>query len=143
MSNDDFAIILTEFDKETKTQIEGIRANIEGVIEEMKAALDLSLLSIPPSVRKMSIKTLITEYGGSIEKAASALAPSTPKKRTPKKCQGTPLNSFQTASLTDLLAKKGQIEHQQQSGKKTPTRGRLPPRIPTPKKLPTPKKVKL
>ena len=157
MSNDDLTTILTEYDKETKTQIDGIRANVENVIEEMKAALDLSLLSIPPSVRKMSMQVLLSEYGGCIEKATAALAPSTPKKRTPKK--GIPLKSFQTASLSDLLAKKGEMESQGTLRRTptrttptrgtptkgtptrgTPTRGRLPPRIPTPNKPKTPTK---
>ena len=146
MSNDDISTILKEYDKESQTQIDGIRSNVESVIEEMKAALDLSLLSIPPSVRKMSMRVLIAEYGGCIDKAAAALAPSTPKKRTPKKNTGTPLQSFQTASLSDLLAKKGQMEMQRRTPTRatptrgTPTRGRLPPKIPTPNKLRTPTK---
>ena len=147
MSNDDISTILREYDKESQTQIDGIRSNVESVIEEMKAALDLSLLSIPPSVRRMSMRTLIKEYGGCIDKAAAALAPSTPKKRTPKKTTGTPLQSYQTASLSDLLAKKGQqMEMQRRTPTRatptrgTPTRGRLPPKIPTPNKLRTPTK---
>ena len=143
MSNEDCASIISEYDTESATQINGIKSNVESVIEEMKAALELTLLSIPPSVRKMPLKTLITEYNGSIEKAAAALAPTTPKrsKGTPKKGKGMPIQSYQTASLTDLLAKKGALASQ--NVRKTPTRaGRLPPRIPTPTKRPkTPTKA--
>ena len=143
MNSDELSVLLNEFDKETTIQINGIRSNAESTVIQMKVALEMTLCSIPDSVRKMPLHKLIKEYGGSIENAALALAPvpSTPKKKnTPKKGKsGIQTQSFQNASLTDLLAQKGKMESQ--NARKTPTRGRLPPKIPTPNRPKTPTKI--
>ncbi|EAY04525.1 hypothetical protein TVAG_244260 [Trichomonas vaginalis G3] len=152
MTDCDPAQLILEFDQETASRKEVILKNMETAINGMLNALELTLLSIPDSVRKMPMKRLVEEFGGDIQKAACAFIPKSPMK-TPTKGQTTPKKPtknalYQNASLSDLLNQKAQMA-QKSSGRKTPTRGRLPPKLPassarpkTPtREKPTPRKI--
>ncbi|EAY10424.1 hypothetical protein TVAG_271150 [Trichomonas vaginalis G3] len=147
MSDCDPAQLIQEFDQEAASRKEVILKNMEAAINNMLNALEISLLSIPDSVRKIPMKRLVEEFGGDIQKAACALIPKSPIK-TPTKRQTTPKKSpkntlYQNASLLDLLNQKAQLA-QKSAGRKTPTRGRLPPKLPASSARPkTPTREKL
>ena len=89
----------------------------------------------------MSIKTLIQNFNGNIQQAAASfIVHAPPKTLQPKKTPSTPTKSqkniplTQTMSLSELLNQKGK---QETPIKRTPTKGKLPPKPPLPKKTPT------
>ena len=132
--------IAEEFDHEVEKRCAAIARNAENTAKNMKNTLEICLLSIPKSVRDMSMKLLIEQYGGDIAKAAASKATrSMPRPQSPKrKALGTSLASAsksQTMSLSDLLKKKG-------ASTPTPKRTNRPPLPPSPKaKRPIPLRV--
>ncbi|KAH0795284.1 hypothetical protein GPJ56_000733 [Histomonas meleagridis] len=66
--------LLADFDKEVASRCELIRANAENICANLQSSLELTLLAIPESVRKMPLKMLITDFGGDTQRAAEYLS---------------------------------------------------------------------
>ena len=86
---------IEEFDQEVNNRCYAIQAHAENLVNNMKCALDIALLSIPDIIKKMPIKRFIEEFGGDIEKACEYLTQKSGKVAgnnvTPMKKKGIPV----------------------------------------------------
>lgn len=104
--------LIKDFDNEVANRCKLIREGAENVSNNMLNALDLTLLSIPECVRKMTVKALVQNFNGDMQKAVQYFAPqkSTPKKKhhngKSRNSPNLPLSNSQTQSLSELLKKK-------------------------------------
>lgn len=139
--------LIKDFDNEVANRCKLIREGAENVSNNMLNALDLTLLSIPECVRKMTVKALVQNFNGDMQKAVQYFAPqkSTPKKKhhngKSRNSPNLPLSNSQTQSLSELLKKKASeqsnatpnnsIRSSQRTTPKSPTCQRTPIKSPT------------
>ena len=123
--------LIEDFDKEVNERSNLILKNMENFKDNMLNSLELTLLSIPENIRKMSMKILIEKYEGNIQKAVLELNKINSIKNKIKKTPSTPTKNQiplnQNLSLSDLLNKKA---NNQTPIKKTPQKSKLPPKPP-------------
>jgi hypothetical protein len=67
--------LLAQFDSEVATRCDLIRANAAAVSENLRSALELTLLGIPECVRGMPLRVLMEAFDGDIQRAAAHCAP--------------------------------------------------------------------
>ncbi|EAX91326.1 hypothetical protein TVAG_492940 [Trichomonas vaginalis G3] len=108
---DDASIVLQNFDKEVECRCSFIRSHSENLSINMLSALDLALMGIPEPVRKMSVKTLMTQYDGDIIKASNAFEQNENEDKTQLQNQNQKRKGYQArfprTPTTDLTSPYG------------------------------------
>ena len=159
--------LIEEFDKEVEMRCNIIRNNMENVCQSMLNSLELTLFSIPSNVKQLTMKELMEQYDGDIQKASNALnnrssanninvGSITPRNvSTPQKKNGsqrgvvTPTKNTVTTGMSsavppnDSLKSKASNSNLKGSALKTSTKSPLksPSKVGTPQRggIPTPK----
>jgi hypothetical protein len=68
-------LLLAQFDSEVATRCELIRTNADAVAENLRSAMELTLIGIPECVRKMPLRVLMESFNGDIQEAAAHFSP--------------------------------------------------------------------